>query len=250
MAKKILIADDEELVRKSISRYIELHCPLIEQIFEAADGGEAVDLITKNTPDIVVLDVQMPIYTGIDVMRLTNEAGLKPMVIILSGYNEFKYAQQAMHYGAKEYLMKPVKASELVKLINSFLEEGEKSESSETDTDANALSSIARSAEKYIDDHYSEDISLSLVASKLGLSTSYLSSKFSSETGMGFVDYVNKVRIEHACSYLKQGYYKVYEISEKVGFNDTKYFAKTFKKITGITPKKFMANSSRDPVTL
>ena len=61
---------------------------------------------------------------------------------------------------------------------------------------------------------------------------------------MGFVDYVNRVRIDHACAWLKRGYYKIYEISEKVGFNDTKYFTKLFKKLTGSTPKKYAQNLS------
>ena len=237
MSKKVLIADDEELVRSSLSRYIKNHCSSVDQIFEAGDGGTALELMIKNEPDIVILDVQMPVYTGIDVMRLSKESGLAPVFIILSGFNEFEYAQQAMHYGAREYIMKPVRAAELAALVNTFAdgEESQKPESSEDN-----LSAISRSAAKFIDDHYSENISLSVVANKLGLSSSYLSTKFSQDMGMGFVDYVNKVRIEKACLYLKQGYYKVYEISEKVGFNDTKYFTKLFKKITGYTPKKFM----------
>lgn len=237
MSKKVLIADDEELVRSSLSRYIKNHCSSVDQIFEAGDGGTALELMIKNVPDIVILDVQMPVYTGIDVMRLSKESGLAPVFIILSGFNEFEYAQQAMHYGAKEYIMKPVRAAELASLVNTFAD-GEDSKNAEI-PDEN-LSTISRSAVKFIDDHYSENISLSVVANKLGLSSSYLSTKFSQDMGMGFVDYVNKVRIEKACLYLKQGYYKVYEISEKVGFNDTKYFTKLFKKITGSTPKKFM----------
>lgn len=237
MAKKILIADDEELVRSSLHRYLKNHCPSVEQVFEAGDGGKAVEMIIKNLPEIVILDVQMPVYTGIDVMRLIKEAGLSPIFIILSGYNEFEYAQQAMHYGAKEYIMKPVKASELADLVNSFSEEEAAKEKSSL---SDKKSSITRSAVKFIDDHYSENISLSFVAEKLGLSASYLSTKFSQDMNMGFVDYVNKVRIEKACLYLKHGYYKVYEISEKVGFNDTKYFTKLFKKVTGVTPKKYM----------
>ncbi|MCR5218271.1 response regulator [Treponema sp.] len=237
MAKKILIADDEELVRSSLHRYIKNHCPSVEQVFEAGDGGSAIEMIIKNIPDIVILDVQMPVYTGIDVMRLTKEAGLAPVFIILSGYNDFEYAQQAMHYGAKEYIMKPVKASQLADLVNSF---ASKQTVKDEVISPDKRSSITRAAVKYIDDHYSENISLSVVAGKLGLSASYLSTKFSQDMGMGFVDYVNKVRIEKACLYLKHGYYKVYEISEKVGFNDTKYFTKLFKKITGSTPKKYM----------
>lgn len=239
MAKKILIADDEELVRASLSRYIQNHCPFFEEILQADNGGTAVEMILANTPDVIILDVQMPVLTGIDVMRKIEESGLNPIVIILSGYNEFKYAQQAMHYGAKEYLMKPVKATDLVAVINNLVGEKTSSESPAEQTEA-PVTTISRSAAKYIEDHYTEELSLTLVAEKLGLSAGYLSSKFSQEMNMGFVDYVNKVRIDHACTWLKQGYYKVYEISEKVGFYDTKYFTKIFKKVTGTTPKKFM----------
>ncbi len=235
MASKILIADDEELVRVSLSRYIKNHCPVFDTIIQADNGQSAVDLILSERPDVVILDVQMPVLTGIDVMRQIKEAGVSTIVIILSGFNEFKYAQQAMHYGAKEYFMKPVKASELVSVIYSLLGET-------TEIPKEQPSAVCKSAISYINDHYNEDLSLSLVANKLGLSSSYLSSKFSAETGTGFVDYVNKVRINQACAWLKRGYYKIYEVAEKVGFNDTKYFTKLFKKITGTTPKKFAQN--------
>ena len=155
MSKKVLIADDEELVRSSLSRYIKNHCSSVDQIFEAGDGGTALELMIKNVPDIVILDVQMPVYTGIDVMRLSKESGLAPVFIILSGFNEFEYARQAMHYGAREYIMKPVRAAELAALVNTFAdgEESQKPESSEDN-----LSAISRSAAKFIDDHYSENI--------------------------------------------------------------------------------------------
>ena len=60
--------------------------------------------------------------------------------------------------------------------------------------------------------------------------------------GKSFVDYLNQLKINHACVYLEQNYLKVYEIAYKVGFQDEKYFTKVFKKIKGITPKEYRNN--------
>ena len=244
MSRSLLIADDEEVVREGLVRYIKLHCDLFDEIYEAKDGSEALDLAFKHAPQLILLDVQMPVYTGIDVMRQISQSSIKPIVLIISGYDEFKYAQQAMHYGAKEYLIKPVKAQELVRRIYELM--GEKK--TEENDDKAEVSSIVKSCMNYIEDHYSEDLSLSLVSEKMGLSSSYLSTKFSQEMGMVFIDYVNKIRVEHACDFLKHGYLKIYEITEKVGFNDTKYFSKIFKKVTGVSPKEYMQNNKENQI--
>ena len=67
----------------------------------------------------------------------------------------------------------------------------------------------------------------------------YLSSMFSQAMECGYVDYLNRVRISHACCYLEQNYLKTYEIAYKVGFRDEKYFSKVFKKIKGMSPKEY-----------
>jgi len=55
----------------------------------------------------------------------------------------------------------------------------------------------------------------------------------------GFVDYLNEIRVEHACTYLRQNYLKTYEIAYKVGFRDEKYFSKVFKKVKGQSPSEY-----------
>ena len=84
-----------------------------------------------------------------------------------------------------------------------------------------------------------QEISLSEIAQKLGISASYLSTLLNQGLGCGFTDYLNQVRIERACCYLEQNYLKNYEIAYKVGFRDEKYFSKVFKKIKGISPKDY-----------
>lgn len=120
MSIKLLIADDEDIIRNGVSKYIQLHTSRFDKIYEAADGQEALDLLLQHQPDIVLLDVQMPLKTGIDVMKEADKAGLHPITVILSGYDEFRYAQQALKFGAKDYLLKPVRAYDILKLLNEL----------------------------------------------------------------------------------------------------------------------------------
>lgn len=239
MAVKLLIADDEEVIRRSVAKYIKLHTDRFDKIYEAENGQEAIDILVQYQPDILLLDVQMPVKNGIDVMREAERAGLHPIVIILSGYDEFKYAQQALRLGAKEYLLKPTRGSDILeclnKLADEFLEE-DRQKVPETKVQTNQ---IVERAVEYIKEHYMENITLNEVAEKVGISSGYLSTLFHQNLQCGFIDYLNGVRIERACCYLEQNYFKTYEIAYRVGFRDEKYFSKVFKKLKGMTPKEY-----------
>jgi two-component system response regulator YesN len=112
---KILIADDEDTIRRGVAKYIQLHSDKFDKIYQAENGQEALDILFQYRPELVLLDVQMPLKNGIEVMQEAKKAGLDPVIVILSGYDEFKYAQQAIRYGAKEYLLKPVRATDILK---------------------------------------------------------------------------------------------------------------------------------------
>lgn len=150
-------------------------------------------------PDIMFLDVQMPLKDGIEVMQEAKRAEILPYTMILSAYDEFKYCQQALRLGAKEYILKPVRSSDLLQMVN-------------------------RAAD---------------VAERVSISAGYLSTLFQKQLSKGFVDYLNGIRIEHACTYLQQNYLKTYEIAYRVGFKDEKYFSKVFKKIKGQSPSEY-----------
>lgn len=86
---------------------------------------------------------------------------------------------------------------------------------------------------------YAMDGMLADVAQRVGISPGYLSTLFQRQMAKGFVDYLNEIRIEHACTYLLQNYLKAYEIAYKVGFKDEKYFSRVFKKIKGKSPSEY-----------
>ncbi len=240
MQIRLLVAEDEDTIRNGVIKYIRLHTDRFTQIYEAKNGQEAIDLLLKYQPEILLLDVQMPLKSGIEVMQAAWNAGLQPIMVVLSGYDEFKYAHQALRYGAKEYLLKPVRASDILKCLNELVDKyigaEEKVVSGE---DAEQIGHLIKAAREYIGEHYHENLSLNDVAEQVGISGGYLSTLFTQQLNCGFVDYLNQVRIERACCYLEQKCFKNYEIAFRVGFRDEKYFSKVFKKVMGMTPREY-----------
>ena len=154
-----------------------------------------------------------------------------------SCHNEFKYAQAALQYGVKDYLLKPLHAGEIIKCIKKHVNIEDDCAPKKSLADSSDF--IVKEAKEFILEHYYEDISLDVVAEKVGITGGYLSTILSKSLDCGFVEYVNNIRIDRACGYLKQGSLKVYEIADRVGFNDEKYFSKVFKKTMGMSPREY-----------
>lgn len=95
---------------------------------------------------------------------------------------------------------------------------------------------------QYVNGNYNKDISLTTLSQKFFLNQGYIGKLFKKHTGMGFVDFLNKTRIEKAAKMLEEGYLKNYEISEEVGYRDLNYFYQIFKKIKGMSPVEYKKN--------
>lgn len=240
---KLLIVDDEDNIRTGIETYLRLNSKLIDNIYTARNGTEALEHIIKYKPDLMLIDVQMPYKDGLTVMKEARSAGICPKTIILSGYDEFQYAQKALRYGASDYLLKPCRPTEILTKLESLIEVKEsKEEASIGSVDKNIEKQANRFVDiavEYINEHYMEDLTLTIVSERVGVTSAYLSTLFSQTLNCGFIDFLNKVRIDRACNYLYNCQLKTYEVAYKVGFHDEKYFTKVFKKITGMNPSQF-----------
>lgn len=239
MAIKLLIAEDEDIIRNSMEKYIRLHTDRFSQIYTAKNGAEALELIFLHRPDILLLDVQMPVKSGLEVMQELKRVGVWAETIILSGFEEFSYAQQALRYGARDYLLKPVRSSDILKQLLCLADQIEGVCQAVPDGKEPISTNIVDKAKEYIQEHYVEELTLKKVADIVGISAGYLSTQFSQCMGYGFADYLNQIRVDHACVYLKQNYFKTYEIAYKVGYRDEKYFARVFKKVKGMSPSEY-----------
>lgn len=246
---KLLIAEDEDMIRNGMDKYIRLHTDRFEKVYLAKNGQEALDIIFQYGPDIMLLDVQMPVKTGIEVMQEASRAKRLPKTVILSGYDDFKYAQQALRHGAVEYLLKPSRSSDILNCLQKIADELEQVTKEPEPAEQKAHYAVDR-AREYIEEHYNEDLTLQEVADAAGISHGYLSSLFNQYMECSFSDYINTIRVERACVYLQQNYFKNYEIAFKLGFKDEKYFSKVFKKIKGVSPAEYKKKLQTGEITI
>lgn len=109
-----MIVDDEKMVREGLKTLIDWSSRGFALCDEASDGNEAVTKILEQNPDLVILDIKMPELSGIQVTEAVRQQGYNGKIIILSGFSDFSYAQNAIRYGVESYLLKPIDEDELI----------------------------------------------------------------------------------------------------------------------------------------
>ena len=114
---RILVVDDEEIIRKGMIRKVERFIDNAEIVGEAADGEQALILVEEKKPDIVLTDIKMPIIDGLMFIEKALDVSEDTKFIIFSGYNDFGYAQKALRLGVCDYLLKPINNEDLVRVI-------------------------------------------------------------------------------------------------------------------------------------
>lgn len=253
---KVLLVEDETMIRKGLEYsfdWIQSDCVVVG---DAANGAEGIEKICELQPDIVITDVGMPIKNGIEMLEETLEK-YGYSAIIVSVYDEFHYAKQAMHLGVVEYLLKPLeyeqlrkaleRAKEQCRIKKHFYESVNKTEELMNQDvinwqmiiPDNIKSRRVKAMIKYIKENYKRKISIDDLVEPLQTSATYLNQKFKEETGFPFNEFLNRYRIQQAINLLKEGDCKVYNIATETGFKDYKYFINVFKKYTGISPSRF-----------
>jgi two-component system response regulator YesN len=271
---QVIIVDDEYSIREGMKVLIDWEKAGAQIVGEAADGAEALELLKREPIQLAVTDIRMPVLGGLELVRTAREAGLSTQFIIISGYDDFKYAQCALEYDVFRYLLKPVDPNELFELVremNRYIEQKNKEESiinkyrtllgdtifekmhkeqSDNSRRINGriiVNSVLVKVIRYIAEHLSEELSLEILAKAAYINPSYLSQLFKRETGINFVDYLMAVRVERAKELLLTKDIRLYEVAQMVGYNDVRYFSKMFKRLTGQSPPEYrsMANGGK-----
>lgn len=117
---RVLIVDDEPLVRKRIIYGFEWQQLGFEICGEAGNGRDALEMIQKQAPDLAIVDIAMPIINGIELAKQIWKSELTTNVIFLTGHSEFKYAQEAIRYGVRQYVLKPIDEDEFVLMVQQM----------------------------------------------------------------------------------------------------------------------------------
>lgn len=122
MAKKILVVDDSPLVRNLIKRALSQSTDFTV-VGEASNGKEAVERAQQLNPDIITLDVTMPLMDGLDAAKEILNRGIKPKILLLSAMGDEELLSQAGNVGIKHTLQKPFRPEQLINALKKLLEE-------------------------------------------------------------------------------------------------------------------------------
>lgn len=236
---RVMLVDDEIMIREGFKQLFDWEAHDCQVVDEAADGMEALSKIDALKPDIVIMDINIPIMNGLKVIQLSRVKHPNIAFVIVSGYDDFSYCQQALRMQITDYILKPVNYEEFGSCIDNLkisLFERRVAETTEPQAqEERTITGITR----YVQEHMSEDVSLGVLAEEFHLNPQYISQLFKSEIGVGFLAYLTGIRMERAKKLLLTTDLPVADVAEQSGYGDYRVFTKVFKKNEGVTPSQY-----------
>jgi two-component system response regulator YesN len=239
---KILIVDDEKYEAVLMEKCVDWQHYGFEIIGSAQSAREALTLFNQAEPDIVLCDINMPVINGLELSRRMKEQKPDVHIIIVTGYREFAYAQQAVEIGIEKYILKPVQADELLMTAEKIQKEIAylTGTGAATGNEEQPKGELTRTAVAYIESNLSASgLSLKSVASVVYSNGSYLSRIFKEETGETVTEYILRRRMEKSKKILGSTDMRAYEVAAMVGMPDAHYFGQCFKRFTGMTVNEY-----------
>lgn len=244
---KLLIVDDEPLIRKGILTLVDFEKLGITDAYEASNGTEGLKLFIQHAPQLILLDINLPVMNGLELAQAIKEIDSQAKIAMITGYDYVDYAISALKIGVDDYILKPVSKQDVTDVIAKLIQRYESERTSrEVQNVVSALiqesdDSTYHRLQVLIDQSLSNpELSLTSVAHSLGYAPNYLSSLFKNLFGVPFQEYVLSHRLEKAKLLLLTTSLKNYEIAERVGFEDVNYFNTRFKLKYGVSPKQYV----------
>lgn len=250
----LLIVDDEPMIRRGIKTLIDFKALNIEHVYEAENGKQALELVTKHKIDLILADINMPKMDGLEFVDKAKQISSDSKIAMITGYDNLDYAISALKSGVDDYVLKPVSKVDIVailkRLIDKYTDSIQEKEaltiakkiSDENQSDTNIKQQLNELIAKHLSDY---EFSLQSLAEETGYNTSYLSQLFKKEYGINFRDHLLHLRLEKGKILLLTTNLKNYEIAQQIGIEDPNYFSACFKRIYGLSISEFKENQER-----
>jgi two-component system, response regulator YesN len=238
---KLLITEDEYEIRNGLCNFFPWKAIGFEVVGQAENGKQAFDFIQVHNVDVILCDIIMPIMSGLELVDLLREKKHKTKVIFFSAHKDFEYAQKALEYGVKSYILKSTNFNELIRVFSKIKSELD-SENTEDkillENNMNFNEKIISAIKKYVEDHY-KDVTLEDLTKQINMNPDYISKFFKKNTGTNFSDYLTEIKMIKASEFLDNVQFKTYEISDLVGYSNSFNFTRAFKNYYGISPRDY-----------
>jgi YesN/AraC family two-component response regulator len=231
--RAILVVDDEPDTLEMHARIVQAHSSS-NRIIKAHNGKEALEILHREIIDLILLDLQMPEMDGFEVLEVIRglESTRKIPVIVLTGKNLTEADMQRLNQGVATVLGKGLfSIEETITHISSALEHKRRL--------SGEAQRLVRSAMAYLHENFAEAISRPDIARHVGITEDHLTFCFRQELGTTPIEYLQRYRINQARRLLKESQQTITEIALNVGFSDSGYFSRIFRRETGMSPEMF-----------
>lgn len=251
---RVLIADDEPIERMILCKLIKENFEGQLEIIQAVNGREAVALFRMKKCEIAILDIEMPGINGLEAAEKIREEDKDCSIIFLTAFDYFTYAKKAIAVKVLDYLLKPSSDEELIAVLEEAIRLADEKENNDMKNINSRPEKMIVASEKmehirssvvqerildFIKAHYMKDISLQDAAKTMNYSDAYFCKIFKQCFDRNFTSYLSEFRVEKAKGLLSDVTINIKEISDKVGYRDSNYFAKVFKRVEGVTPSEY-----------
>lgn len=235
---QLVVVEDEENIRDCLVNLFPWSDIDVFPCASFSNGRDALEYILSNTVDILITDIKLPIMNGIELAQELSTRKNQVNIIFLTAYRDFEYAQQAVKFGVKDFLLKPVKYNELLLSILKIKETLLTNQTESIITNTSYYDQIITNIKKYVETHI-KAVTLDNTAVAVNLSSGYLSRLFKEKTGQNFSEYVTYLKMKKAAEYLRNCNYKTYEVADMIGYDNPKNFTRVFKQYYQVTPREF-----------
>lgn len=250
---KLVIADDEKNVLDGIADTINWNEYGIDVVGKARDGLELVQTAIDEKADIILTDIRMPQMDGLEAIKEIQKQLPDSEFVVITAFQEFEFAQKAIGLGVAGFITKPVLKMEVIehivqakhkfkdrKIAKQALQAIEENKDLiMKESRKNISKTPIERAIEYINEHINEGIMMTEVAEYMNMNSSYFSRYFKEGTGISFIDYVKKLKVERAKELLDTSNMKIHEVSDSLSYNSVQYFSTLFKTLTGLTPQEY-----------
>ncbi len=243
-----MIIDDEKAVHTVLRKVVDWKKFGIAEPLSVRNGKEALALLREKAADILFVDMNMPEMDGSAFLIEASREFPRSKFIVVSGYDDFRYAKAAIQANAIDYILKPIVPAEINSVIQKavlLLRQDAAPREEEDSTTLFSASELPAVIKQFLDCHLAEDITLDSLGSRFCFTKEYLSKLFKRTYGSGIYEYLLKIRMEKAKELLSGSSLQIQQIAQETGYNDSNYFSKAFKAYTTLSPKEYRQQSAQ-----